>query len=176
LKSKFDKILKACQRNDKSAQQALYDMFVDRLYYVILRYVNDQHHTQELLQDVFIKAFQNIHSFNPKKGSFNTWIHTIAINHSLSYCRKKKHVYTPIEEAYMISSNLASILSELEAEDILKTIAQLPDKYRIIFNLYEIDGFNHKEIAEMLNIKEGTSRSYLTRSKEMIKDKIALIK
>jgi len=150
-------------------------LFVDRLYYVVLRYVNDQHHTQEILQDVFIKAFKNIKSFDAKKGSFNTWIHTIAIRESLSYCRKLKHTYAPIEEAYMISSDLVSILSQLEAQEILNMIALLPDKYRVIFNLYEIDGYSHKEIADLLDINESTSRSYLTRSKQMIKNKIALI-
>jgi len=98
------------------------------------------------------------------------------IRESLSYCRKLKHNYSPIEDAYMLSSDLVSVLSQLEAQEILNMISQLPEKYRVIFNLYEIDGYSHKEIASFLDINESTSRSYLTRSKQLMKNKIALIK
>ena len=175
MKKDLSHIIKACQRKEKKAQQSLYNLFVDRLYYVVLRYVNDTFYTQNVLQDVFFKAFKNIDSFDEKIASFNTWITTIAIRESISHCRKKSFDFSPIENMNIPTSDLENILSQLQAEELLKVIAKIPDKFRVVFNLYEIDGFKHHEIAEILGISEGTSRSYLTRAKQQLRKKLAPI-
>ncbi len=166
-------IILGCQRKEYKAQRSLYMLFVDRLYFVIFRYVNDAFYTQNILQDVFFKAFKSIEKYDANKSAFNTWITTIAIRESISHCRKRKFDFSPVEELHLPYSESDNIISKLEAEDILKTIAGISDKYRVIFNLYEIDGYSHKEIAAMLDITVSTSRSYLTRSKQQIQTKLS---
>ncbi len=175
MKEDLKHIISACQRREYKAQQTLYNLFVDRLYFTVFRYVNDSFYTQNVLQDVFFKAFKNIDAYDSKKSAFNTWITTIAIRESISHCRKRKIVFSPIEELDLPYTETENILSKLEAKDLLNTISEIPDKYRMIFNLYEIDGYSHKEIGEMLRITESTSRSYLTRAKQKIQNKLAKI-
>jgi len=165
-------IIAACQRNELAAQKELYSLFVDRLYYVIFRYTNNDFYTQNILQDVFLKVFKNIDSFNPNIASFNTWISTIAIRESINHCRKKAVQFQPIDEHHLGIANVDMILSKLQAEELLKLIASIPEKYRVIFNLYEIDGYKHKEIAKILRITESTSRSYLARAKRIIQEEL----
>lgn len=175
MKQELEHIILACQRKEYKAQQLLYNLFVDRLYFVVFRYVNDSFFTQNVLQDVFFKAFKNIDRFDPKKAAFNTWITTIAIRESISHCRKRQLAFTPIEELNLPYNESDNILSKLAAEDLLTTITEIPEKYRMIFNLYEIDGYSHKEIAALLDISVGTSRSYLTRAKQQIQNKLIKI-
>lgn len=175
LRQNIEHIVQKCQQAyDPKAQRALYDMFVDRLYYVVVRYVNDHQHTQEVLQDAFVKAFKNIKLYDAAKASFYTWIRTIAVRESIDYCRKRRYDFSAIDEAFLVPSNLVNVLANLEAREIVEVIGQLPDKFRVIFNMYEIEGFSHREIGEMLGITESTSRSYLTRSKKLLQKKISL--
>lgn len=164
-------IIKACQRNELSAQEQLYAFYVDRLYYTIFRYVNDAYYIENIVQDVFLKIFNHIARYDPSKASFSTWIKVIAIREAINHCKKKAMQFAPIEEATDLSQDpaIANGLAELKAADILAMIAKIPDKYRIIFNLFEIDGYSHQEIGDFLDITESTSRSYLTRAKKMIK-------
>ncbi len=140
MKKDITSIILACQRKEYKAQKALYNLFVDKLYFVIFRYVNDSFYVQNILQDVFFKAFNNIDKFDPKKAAFNTWITTIAIRESISHCRKRKMEFVQIDDLNLDYAECENILSQLEAEDLLKTISEISDKYRVIFNLYEIDG------------------------------------
>jgi len=173
LSQNLKHIIAACRRKEQKAQKTLYSLFVDRLYFTIFRYVNDPFYAQNILQDVFFKAFKNIDSYDSNKAAFNTWITTIAIRESISHCRKRKIEFSPVEKTKIQYTDNENALSKLKAEDLLKTISEIPDKYRMIFNLYEIDGYSHKEIAEMLGISLGTSRSYLTRAKQQIQMKLA---
>ena len=170
----LNKILKACRRNDRTAQHTLYQIYVDKLYYVVLRYVKNTFDTETILQDVFLKIFKHIASFDSRKASFYTWAKTIAIRESINHCKKKKLEFFPIDELYenkqQASTNLA--LERLHAEDLLWIISKIPAKYRIIFNLFEIDGLQHQEIADLLEIPIGTSRSYLTRAKKLIQKEL----
>ena len=166
------KLIKACQRNDYKAQRELYNQYVDRLYFIIRRYVNDDYFIKNILQDVFLKVFNHIGKYDPKKASFNTWIHTIAIRESINHLKKKSLEFTSLDFALEQKTNVADILSQLQAEEVLKCISNIPEKYSVIFNLYEIDGYSHQEIAALLNIGASTSRSYLTRAKQMIQDQL----
>jgi len=169
-----DNIIKACQRNELSAQEELYQFYVDRLYFVIYRYVNDKYFIENILQDVFLKVFINISGFDKNKASLTTWIKRIAINESINYCKKRKLEFVPLQEVSLKASGASKelVLSKLQAEDILKLINKIPEKYRLIFNLFELDGYSHKEISIMLEINKSTSRSYLTRAKQMIQKEL----
>lgn len=168
-----EQLIEACRRGVVSAQRELYDRYVDRLYHVILRYVKDTHYAENVLQDVFLKVFNNIQTYETQKGAFNTWVNTIAVREAINHCKKRKPVFEPIESTSPFNcSRQALILFILQAEEIMFIIGQIPLKYRIIFNLYDIDGYTHREIANLLEISESTSRSYLARAKGMIQQKV----
>lgn len=167
-------LIKACQQCDPAAQKLLYERHVDRLYYTIFRYVKNQFDVENLLQDVFLKIYNNIFSFDKSKGSFITWSATIAIRTALNHCKKAKFDFSFIEDHLALENEIIVLpLQNLAAQDLLNLINSIEDKYRVIFNLYEIDGYKHDEIAKMLNIKASTSRSSLTRAKKLIIEKIA---
>jgi RNA polymerase sigma-70 factor (ECF subfamily) len=166
-------IISACRRKEDSAMRAIYDRYVDRLYYVVKRYVKEDYHVENLLQDIFLKVFNNIDSFDPEKGKFNTWVTTIAIRASLNHLRKNNVNLMPLEDVTTwASADVDPLLTQLELEDLMSRVNAIPDKYRVIFTLYEIDGYDHNEIAEMLGIGASTSRSYLTRAKKMLQEEI----
>lgn len=175
MKNDINNIIINCLRRDINAQRALYDLYVDRLYYVVYRYVNDTYYIENILQDVFLKTFNKLETFDSNKASFTTWINTIAIRESLNHLRKKKLTFVPYEEVTKdISAEIDPIISKMDAQELMYLIATIPEKLRIVFNLYEIDGYNHNEIETMLGIKASTSRSYLTRAKAHIQSVIGL--
>lgn len=173
MDTKLQHIITACLRKEESAMHAIYDRYVDRLYYVIKRYVKDDYHIENILQDVFLKVFNKIDSFDANKGAFNTWITTIAIRESLNHLRKNQVNLMQLEEvAVWSAAEVDPLLTQLELEDLMQRVNAIPEKYGIIFKLYEVDGYEHKEIAEMLGIGTSTSRSYLTRAKKMLQEEI----
>ena len=170
-------IIKACQQHDLKAQQALYKAYVDRLYFVVYRYVKDQYYIENLLQDIFLKIFKYLDQFDAGKASFATWTKTIAVRTAINHCKKRITEFYPIEYASELPADekITASLARLQAEDLLQIIAKIPEKYQIIFNLYEIDGYKHQEIAQLLDIKESTSRSYLVRAKKMIQEELTIL-
>lgn len=173
MEAKLQHIITACLRKEESAMRAIYDRYVDRLYYVVKRYVKEDFHIENILQDTFLKVFNKIDSFDAQKGSFNTWITTIAIRESLNHLRKSKMDIMPLDDASTwVSADVDPLLTQLELEDLMIRVNAIPEKYGIIFKLYEVDGYDHKEIAEMLGIGTSTSRSYLTRAKKMLQEEI----
>lgn len=173
MEQKLQNIIKACLQRDQTAMRSLYDLYVDRLYYVVKRYIKENYHIENLLQDIFLKVFNKLNAFDSTKGSFNSWITTIAIRESLNHLRKKKVDLMSLEDAILdTNADADPMLTQLELEDLMKRINAIPDKYRIIFTLYEVDGYEHKEIAEMLGIGISTSRSYLTRAKKILQEEI----
>lgn len=166
-------IIKACLQFDATAQKKLYDLSVDRLYFTVSRYINDNFFVENVLQDVFIRIFNQLDKYNATKGAFSTWSGTIAIRVSLNFLRKKRLAFVPIENDHLdFIGHLDPMLSKMEIDELFQLIRSIPEKYQIIFMLYEVDGYVHKEIAEMLEITEGTSRSYLARAKKLIQEKI----
>jgi len=168
-KESINIIIEACQHFDPKAQKQLYDLFVDRLYFIVLRYTNDKYYIENILQDTFLKIFNNISRYDHTKGAFTSWIKVIAIRESINHLRKNKIVFSPLTIVENTTFNVVETFSKMNVEEILHYVSKIPDKYRVIFNMYEIDGYKHREIAETLGISEGTSRAYLTRSKKMIK-------
>jgi len=161
-----DKMIQACIDEQKSAQKYLYDLYSPKMYFVCLRYARHDLEAQDMLQDGFIKVFDNIQKFK-KNGSFEGWIRRIMVNTSLNHCRKRsfKQEQIGIEDYQdkVVSSKAVSNMSE---QELLKLIQGLPDGYRMVFNLYVIEGYSHKEIGELLEITESTSRSQLAKSRK----------
>lgn len=149
-------------------QAALYERFASRMYGVCLRYTSDPEEAQDILQEGFIKVFRHLEKFR-QEGSFEGWIRRIMINTAIEYFRKKKYLnpVTEKEEASLESSD-ENALDKLAEKDIIGLIQQLSPGYRAVFNLYVIEGYGHKEIAEMLGISEGTSKSQLARAKSVL--------
>ena len=139
------------------------------------RYAGDQHEAEDMLQEAFISIFSHINQFK-YAGSFQGWLKRITVNTAIKILQKRKVRVISISnvEFEMISPDF-NILSDLNTEDLLKLISQLPDGYRMIFNLYVIEGYSHDEIAAMLKIKTATSRSQLSKARAILKDKINLL-
>jgi len=167
---KLDQLVKACIRQERKAQRALYERFAPGMHTVCLRYVRETAEAEDVLMKAFMKVFQNIKNFRAE-GSLEGWIRRIIVNEALMYIRKNKNMYleVDVEEAKQAHSIRADHLAE---QDLLQLIYELPIGYRTIFNLYAVEGYSHQEIAEMLNISEGTSKSQLSRARQILKQKI----
>ncbi len=166
-------IIEKCKKNDRKAQEVLYKFYASKMFGVCLRYYSNVEVAQDILQDGFIKVFQNIGSYR-NEGSIEGWIRRIMVNTALEYHRKNKE-YLEVE-VEGIGQNQASY-SHIPADYqlLLNIVSTLPNQYRIVFNLYAIEGYSHKEIAEQLNITESTSKSNYSRARVILKEKIAKI-
>lgn len=170
------KLIQACIKEDKSAQKALYDLFSAKMYFVCLRYARHEAEAQDILQDAFIKVFDKLDSFR-FNGSFEGWVRRIMVNTALNYCRKSTYKYENIGiEDYQDKVVNSKAISRLSEQELLGIIQQLPDGYRMVFNLYIIEGYNHKEIAEMLSISENTSRSQLAKARKWMQNVLEKLK
>ena len=169
----YSEIIKACLKGNRIAQNRLYQLFADKMFGVCLRYADNEDEAKDILQDGFIKVFVNLKQFN-NKGSFEGWIRRIVVNTALEKFRDKNYLFAVnMETDYDPNKNKYDhILSELSAKDLMKLIQDLSPQYRAVFNLYAVEGYSHKEICKMLNIKEGTSKSNLSRAREILKEKV----
>lgn len=166
------KLIQACIKEKSSAQKRLYDLYAPKMYYVCLRYARHELEAQDMLQDGFIKVFDNLASFK-SNGSFEGWIRRIMVNTSLNYCRKSSFKQEQIGiEDYQDKVVDSKAVSNLSEQELLKVIQQLPDGYRMVFNLYVIEGYSHKEIGELLDITESTSRSQLAKSRKWMQNEL----
>ena len=167
-------LINDCKNNNRKAQEQLYRLYSGKLFAVCLKYSRNYAEAQDNLQDGFLIIFQKIGQY-AFKGSFDGWLKRVMINSVLQQYRQQTFlslVNEDIAEDYEI---------ELDDDDIsldylLKIIQELPDRYRLVFNLYVIDGYSHAEIAEMLNINIGTSKSNLARGRMILKEKIEQLK
>lgn len=170
------KLIQACIKEDKSAQKALYDLFSAKMYFVCLRYARHEAEAQDILQDAFIKVFDKLDSYR-FSGSFEGWVRRIMVNTALNYCRKSTYKYENIGiEDYQDKVVNSKAISRLSEQELLGIIQQLPDGYRMVFNLYIIEGYSHKEIAEMLSISENTSRSQLAKARKWMQNVLEKLK
>jgi RNA polymerase sigma-70 factor (ECF subfamily) len=165
-------LIEGCRRNNRAAQKALYNQMAGKMMAVCCRYVKDRMEAEDILVTSFTKVFERIDQFKGD-GSFEGWVRRIVVNESLSYLRKNKTMYleTGLENADREASQ-QDIDTDLEAEDLLRMVAELPPGYRMVFNLYAIDGFSHQEIAEQIGISESTSKSQLSRARMHLQAKL----
>lgn len=173
---RFEDVIVGCQQNDNKSKEMVYKSFYGYLMAVVLRYVGERNDAEELVNDTFIKVFKAIAQFNlPKKQeehekAFKGWISKIASRTAIDFLRTKKIVIgldEIVEEQEPV--NEVNVISALHVKDILKLVATLPETQKLVFNLYEIEGFSHEEIAKLLKIPESSSRVYLTRAKNKLR-------
>ncbi len=164
-RAKEDELIKGCLRRDSGAQKTLYDMYSSKMYGLCYRYVKDSMEAEDILVTAFMKVFDKIQQFK-SEGSFEGWIRRIVVNEALTFLRRNRSMYleTELEQADR-EPDYNALSDHLEEEDLLNMIQELPTGYRIVFNLYAIDGYSHKEIAEQLGISENTSKSQLSRAR-----------
>lgn len=163
-----EQLIRSCLKKDRAAQQELYQNYASKMLGVCRRYVNDVDQAEDVMIQAFIKVFNKLDQFK-FEGSFEGWIRRIMVNESLTFIRKNKNLYleVDIEEAHR-EPDYTRLDDHLQAEDLLKLIAQLPTGYRTVFNLYAIEGYSHKEIAERLKISQNTSKSQLSRARTLL--------
>ncbi|WP_142784584.1 RNA polymerase sigma factor [Changchengzhania lutea] len=162
-------IIEGCKLEKSEYQEKLYKHFYGYAFSISRLNTYSREEAVDVMNDSFIKVFSNIHRFDLKQ-SFKAWIRRIIINTAIDNYRKNKKHYFLLDVVEVDPPEVnESVISKLTAEDILKLLDQLPKPHRLVFNLYEIQGFNHKEIAEKLNIKISSSRTFLTRAKNKLR-------
>jgi len=169
-------LIQGCKVQDRRSQAALYHMYAPKLYTVCLRYMGTEADAQDVLQEAFIKIFRALPAFRGD-GSFEGWMRRIVVNTAIEQIRKKHLLTTLIAEQQeeTLESETASAIDQLSEQELLRMIQSLPPGYRSVFNLYVVEGYAHKEIASMLEITEGTSKSQLARARAMLQEKIKFL-
>jgi RNA polymerase sigma factor (sigma-70 family) len=169
----IDELVKRCKVNEHKAQELLYKQFVSKMLGVCMRYATDKMEAEDMLQNGFIKVFQKIGDYR-NEGSFEGWMRRIMVHGSIEYYRKhhKMMQIVELDEAANETSVNPLATANLAAKDLLVLIQQLPPGYRIVFNLYAIEGYSHKEIAAIIGITEGASKSQLSRARGVLKEQV----
>jgi RNA polymerase sigma factor (sigma-70 family) len=168
------KIIKGCLAGNRRDQELLYRRFVGKLYAVSLQYSGNDEEARDILQEGFIKIFGNLGQYK-NEGSFEGWMRRVIVNTALEKFRNKHNLYRvdDIDSIIELESEPDNDdYADLQACDLLKLIRQLPPKYRMVFTLYAIEGYSHKEVSEMMHISEGTSKSNLSRARFILQKKI----
>lgn len=170
---KMDTVLiEGCRRGDPAAQRELFSRFSPKMFVVCRRYISSKPDAEEVLISGFVRVFSKIGQFR-NEGSFEGWIRRIMVNEALSFLRKKRSLflYSELDGAADESEPVLAD-STLLTEEILDIIASLPDGYRTVFNMYAIEGYAHKEISELLGIDENTSKSQLSRARQLLRQRL----
>lgn len=162
-------IIEGCLRQKRECQQELFKRYAGKMLAVCMRYARHQMEAEDVLQDAFIKVFDHLHQFQ-NKGSFEGWIRRVVVNTALKTFDRKSftHEQYGLEVREDYSAAEPKVFAQLNEEELLGLIARLPEGYRIVFNLYAIEGYSHAEIADMLGVQESTSRSQLVKARKML--------
>ncbi len=165
-------LIKGSIQQDAKCQRMLFEQLAGKMFAVCLRYSNDAMEAEDMMQDGFIRVFNNLHQFK-FEGSFEGWVRRVIVNCALKYLQKKRISFNEIKESTYDTPRIESYAyAHLGEEELMKLINQLPDDYRIVFNLNVIEGFSHEEIGKMLNIQASTSRSQLVKARKMLQHQI----
>lgn len=169
-----EEIVRRCICLDRHAQESLFNHYYKDLYLIAMRYLSDHHNAEDILIHSFTKVFKSIKGFTYRgQGSLGRWIRTILINESIRFLNKRNLIQFNEDLEYLEPQNLeADGLQQMQASEIMKLIERLPDGYRTVFNLYIIEGYAHKEIAQMLGISENTSKSQLKKARNQLMNNI----
>lgn len=168
----IEQLIHECTKNNIKSQEQLYKLLAPKLFAVCLKYSRNYEEAQDNLQESFLVIFEKIGKFK-NTGSFEGWAKRIVINYVLQQYRNQK-IFEIISEKIAVEEEVEIDDENVSLEFLTKIIQELPDRYRLVFNLYVIDDYSHKEIAEMLGITIGTSKSNLARAKAILKQKIEL--
>lgn len=171
-KNNLKQIVALCQKNDRKAQRDLYDLFSKKFFIICLRYASDYSNAEDMLQEGFIKLYSKMNKYNDS-GSFGGWASRVIANNCIDIIRKKTNLYAITDyHASTLESSTTNVLDKLIGEDIINVIQTLPSGYKTVFNMYVIEGYSHKEIAEKLKISTGTSKSQLNRARKLLQKKL----
>ncbi len=161
-------IVNRCKQNDPKAQEILFNSFSKSLYGICCRYLKNRDDAEDVLQDSFIKILLNINQYRGE-GNFEGWMKRITVNTALTYLKEKQKIkFETADKLYIVDEPEEEIDQDIKAEYILECLNELPMGYRTIFNLYLVEGFSHKEIADQLGIKEATSRSQYSKARQYL--------
>lgn len=171
-------LIKGCKKKNPSAQEQLYKMFAPKLMGLCRRYSKNKEEAEDIFQEGFMKAFANIEKLKDPK-MLETWLKRVFVNTAINYYhQQKRHYHHQDTQDLKITNpngNTLDIIAQLSHQELLAYIGELPDRYRLVFNLYAIEGYKHHEIAEMLQISEGTSKSQLFKAKAFLKKKLETV-
>ncbi len=170
-KNIHQEIIDRCREGDQKAQFQLYKLYYKSMYSVSLRIINDEMEAEDVMQDAFLSAFKKIRTYKGEV-SFGAWLKKIVINRSLDYLKKRKVQFEEVNERTMQIPEYKTETKEVDVERLKKAIQKLPDGYRIVLSLYLIEGYDHDEISQILNISNSSSRTQLLRAKNKLKELI----
>jgi RNA polymerase sigma factor (sigma-70 family) len=164
-------LIDGCRQNTRSFQKALYERYCRKMMVVCLRYSRTTAEAEDILQEAFVKVFQGIKDFR-QQSKLETWITRIMVNTALNFQRKKLYLFpmVDVQELDLAAEELS--ISDIHFSQLLEMIQSLPQGCQIVFNLFAIEGYNHKEIAELLGISEGTSKSQYSRARNLLQEKL----
>ena len=162
-------IIQGCLNKQASAQEKLYGLYSRRMMAVCLRYTRSRFEAEDIFHEAFVKVFANIHSW--KGGSFEGWIRRIFVNTAINHYHQNRKYFDHVDSSHAetILSSSADIIADLSNQELMEMANRMPAGYKLIFNLHVVEGYNHNEIAEMLNIAEGSSKSQLSKAKAYMK-------
>ncbi|HWY37538.1 MAG TPA: RNA polymerase sigma factor [Bacteroidia bacterium] len=166
-----EQIVRGCVAGKREFQKKLYDTYAGKMLFVCMRYTKNREEAEDVMQEGFIKIFRNIQGFK-FLGSFEGWVRRIMVHTAIEHIRRKKQttVFDDIEDLVHHPESETDAAGKIGEKELLKMIRLLPDGYRAVFNMYVIEGYSHKEIAGMLEISEGTSKSQLSKAKNHLKN------
>jgi RNA polymerase sigma factor (sigma-70 family) len=164
-------LIKKAAENNREAQQTLFEMHAPKMLSVCRYYIADLQYAEDVMLNGFFKVFTHLESFK-NEGSFEGWIRRIMVRESISFLRTQKQIEFSVEEIKYENDYDDSINTNIEVAEIQKLIDELPEGYKIVFVMYAIEGYKHHEIASMLNITEGTSKSQLFKARKLLQEKI----
>ncbi|WP_028663642.1 RNA polymerase sigma factor [Runella zeae] len=166
-------LVEGCRNKDRISQRTLYERFAGRMFAVCQRYTRSRFEAEDVLQEAFVKVFGQIHTFR-YDCPLEAWIKRVVINTAISYLRKEKPYLdqADVDNHMEVASETETALSGIQYQQLLAMVRELPPGCQSVFNLYAIEGYQHNEIAEMLGISEGTSKSQYARAKQLLQAKI----
>jgi RNA polymerase sigma-70 factor (ECF subfamily) len=164
-------LIKKAAKNHRDAQHALYEIHAPKMLSICRYYIKDVQQAEEVMLNGFFKVFTQLNSFK-SEGSFEGWIRRIMMRESISFLRKKKRLEFSADDIEIYEEAYNEVNSELDVDEVQQLIDKLPDGYRMVFNMYAIEGYKHSEIAEMLSIAESTSKSQLFKARKLLQQQI----
>ncbi len=165
-------MLKKALKGNRNAQRMLYEKYAPKMLSVCRQYIKDHHFAEDVMISGFVKVFNGLHTFR-NEGSFEGWVRRIMIREAISYLRKNQFVVFDSDQTEMVAEETVFIESSLQASEVQSLVDSLPEGYKMVFVLYVVEGYKHKEIASMLDISESTSKSQLFKARKYLQQRIS---
>jgi len=169
-------IIQQCLKGNESSQRALYEKFRVQWYMILQRYASNRTEADDMFQEGLINVFKNLKQFNSDKASFSTWSTRVMINAGITFLKKQSWAKSmgDVSEAYGLSTDEETVYEKIAAKELTHMVQRLPTGYRLVFNMYVVEGYSHKEIAQALGVSEGTSKSQLSKAKNKLREYLSV--